>query len=720
MIFSKVVFVAGTNPQTNDNTKKIGLARLKQANTQKHWRCLFFFFCGFCVFFFCEREKMARGWLYAILRWLCRLVLGIFFQEVEVVGAEHVPREGPVIFTGNHQNQFVDGIMLLSYTNRNLGFLIAKKSFEKPIIGHFAKMIGAIPVVRKEDMAVVGTGKISFEMREDLCYAIGEGTKFTKELGARSTLAIKGFEGQSVVKSVESDTLAVVNKIISVVEPQSYKVMPHLDQNDVFTTVYDTLRNRDCIAIFPEGGSHDRTTLLPLKAGVAIMALGALERDKVNTTIIPCGLTYFSGHRFRSRVILEFGPPLVVTPDMLEKYRADKRGTSGQLLARVEAGLKEVTVNVPDYETLRCLRTARHLYQPLALVLPADQFLQLRRKLAFGYNRWKEEPQVISVAGDINAYHHRLDEEGLKDAQIQTLDLSIGLPFLELMKRLLLLIGLSIFASPGFLFFSPVLIYIRQRALYESKKAQKASSVKLEGKDVIASQKILLGIMSVPITVVFYFTIVSYFFGSLYGAIFLASLPILGYVSTKSGEHLVLLYAATKPLLLLFFSDRFRNSCRELIEERRLLQRKVRSVIESFGPKTWEEWKDSRVIKPEDLVGGDNSETRPGHMLWPKRESFTHEDVSSNKAILQGLDDEFLWVWDVCCVVHQLQLQSVLWVGLVYLFSNHWEEGKQVVQSRSRSALRKWARHSSFGWNSSRRIYLDPWKEDSSNTTKCL
>ena len=585
------------------------------------------------------------GWVYLIVRWLCRFVLGIFFQEVEVVGAEHVPREGPVIFTGNHQNQFVDGIMLLSYTNRHLGFLIAKKSFDKPVIGHFAKLIGAIPVVRKEDMAKVGVGKISFEIDGDVCYAIGEGTKFKEQMEARTTIAIKGFEGQSVVKSVVNDTRAIVNKIISVSEPQNYKVMPHLDQNDVFTTVYDTLRDRNCIAIFPEGGSHDRTTLLPLKAGVAIMALGALERYNVNTTIIPCGLTYFSGHRFRSRVMLEFGPPLVVTPDMLEKYRANKRGTSGQLLARVEAGLKDVTVNVPDYETLRCLRTAHRLYQPLDLVLPADRYLELRRKLAFGYNKWKEEPQIISLLSDINAYHQRLDEEELKDVQIQTLDISNGLPFLELLRRLFLLFVYSLLVAPGFLLFSPVMIYIRQRALYESQKAQKASSVKLLGKDVIASQKILIGIMSIPVTVVLYFAIACYFFGAWYGVLFLASLPLWGYASTKISEQLVLLYAATKPLLLLFFSYRFRNSCRELVEERRLLQRKVRSVIESLGPKTWgrvgEEWKD-RVVKPQDFRGDDNAETSPGQILWPKRESFTHEDVSSNEAILQGLEEEFL------------------------------------------------------------------------------
>ncbi len=38
--------------------------------------------------------------------------------------------------------------------------------------------------------------------------------------------------------------------------------------------VFDHLLDDGCIGIFPEGGSHD---LLPLKAGVAVMALGAMD-----------------------------------------------------------------------------------------------------------------------------------------------------------------------------------------------------------------------------------------------------------------------------------------------------------------------------------------------------------------------------------------------------------------------------------------------------------
>ena len=51
---------------------------------------------------------------------------------------------------------------------------------------------------------------------------------------------------------------------------------------------------------FLTGGSHDRPHLLPLKAGVTLMALGAMNKDSnCKITIIPCGLNYFQGFRFR-------------------------------------------------------------------------------------------------------------------------------------------------------------------------------------------------------------------------------------------------------------------------------------------------------------------------------------------------------------------------------------------------------------------------------------
>jgi glycerol-3-phosphate O-acyltransferase/dihydroxyacetone phosphate acyltransferase len=78
----------------------------------------------------------------------------------------------------------------------------------------------------------------------------------------------------------------------------AYKVAPHVDQSEMYDAVFRSLSGGGCIGIFPEGGSHDRPSMLPLKAGIAIIALGALARDpNINLTILPCGLNYFNPHK---------------------------------------------------------------------------------------------------------------------------------------------------------------------------------------------------------------------------------------------------------------------------------------------------------------------------------------------------------------------------------------------------------------------------------------
>ena len=66
--------------------------------------------------------------------------------------------------------------------------------------------------------------------------------------------------------------------------------------------VFKRLSERGAVGIFPEGGSHDRTELLPLKAGFTIMALGTLARHPdLPLYIVPTGLYYFRAHAFRSK-----------------------------------------------------------------------------------------------------------------------------------------------------------------------------------------------------------------------------------------------------------------------------------------------------------------------------------------------------------------------------------------------------------------------------------
>jgi len=95
---------------------------------------------------------------------------------------------------------------------------------------------------------------------------------------------------------------------------------------------------------------------LPLKAGVSIMALGAMANDpNIKVKIVPVGLSYFHAHRFRSRAVVEFGTALDVPPEYVEMFKqggSQKREAVSKFLDLIYDGLKTVTIRAPDYDTL--------------------------------------------------------------------------------------------------------------------------------------------------------------------------------------------------------------------------------------------------------------------------------------------------------------------------------------------------------------------------------
>lgn len=88
---------------------------------------------------------------YRLVRALSRLLLRLFYRRVEVVGAERIPPHGPLLVLANHQNALVDGMLLLAIIPRRLRPLAKAPLFANPLIGPFLRMIGAIPVIRRQD-----------------------------------------------------------------------------------------------------------------------------------------------------------------------------------------------------------------------------------------------------------------------------------------------------------------------------------------------------------------------------------------------------------------------------------------------------------------------------------------------------------------------------------------------------------------------------------------
>ncbi len=92
---------------------------------------------------------------------IIRIILRIFFRRIELVGLEHVPRDGGVIFAVNHPNGLIDPLFLLCLAPRPVSFLAKAPLFHYPVIGFITRALDSIPVYRRQDN-VKGTNAETF------------------------------------------------------------------------------------------------------------------------------------------------------------------------------------------------------------------------------------------------------------------------------------------------------------------------------------------------------------------------------------------------------------------------------------------------------------------------------------------------------------------------------------------------------------------------------
>ncbi|MBC8066904.1 MAG: 1-acyl-sn-glycerol-3-phosphate acyltransferase, partial [Deltaproteobacteria bacterium] len=114
----------------------------------------------------------------------------------------------------------------------------------------------------------------------------------------------------------------------------------------MFAAVHDALARGEAIALFPEGISHGRRDLAPLKTGAARIVLSA----PVAVRLIPAGLVYGERERFRHAVLLRLGPP-IEHEDL--RARGLEPGAVAELGTRIKAALYPLTLHGSDDELLQ-------------------------------------------------------------------------------------------------------------------------------------------------------------------------------------------------------------------------------------------------------------------------------------------------------------------------------------------------------------------------------
>lgn len=192
----------------------------------------------------------------------------------------------------------------------------------------------------------------------------------------------------------------------------------------MFEATHEVLISGGAIALFPEGKSHNEPRLQPLKTGLARIVLGAeRKRPGLGVRIVPVGLTFDEKESFRSRALVQVGEPIDPAPEA-EMGGTDNPAAVRSLTARVDQGLKEVTLNYPSWEAAWLIGRAAELYGRAELEVPtgrklADHF-QVHRAFVEGYQDLcrRHPDRVHAVEEAVREYDRLLKAFGLRDDQV--------------------------------------------------------------------------------------------------------------------------------------------------------------------------------------------------------------------------------------------------------------------------------------------------------------
>ena len=218
-----------------------------------------------------------------------------------------------------------------------------------------------------------------------------------------------------------------------------------VDNSKAFEKLYEVIEAGDCMGIFPEGVSHVESRLIKLKTGAARIALTVTARGKAQVRIIPCGLNYIHRHRFRSQVLIEFGKPIDVDEQWVQKFSKEEQGTVVELTEHLANALTNVTL----------IQTARRLYKPATADLGPGEYVELSRRFVDHYLKSIEDPEMLAFRDAVENYQARLDMLDLKDHQLRQ-PVTLGRAFRKVMLRSLTMLALLPLAIPGALLHLPV------------------------------------------------------------------------------------------------------------------------------------------------------------------------------------------------------------------------------------------------------------------------
>lgn len=94
---------------------------------------------------------MKPSFLYRFLKVYCSIGLRFYYHTWQVNGREKVPAKGPLIYIANHQNAFIDAVLMTCSASRNPFSLARANVFQKPWAAKILTSLRLMPIYRFRD-----------------------------------------------------------------------------------------------------------------------------------------------------------------------------------------------------------------------------------------------------------------------------------------------------------------------------------------------------------------------------------------------------------------------------------------------------------------------------------------------------------------------------------------------------------------------------------------
>lgn len=351
-----------------------------------------------------------------------------------------------------------------------------------------------------------------------------------------------------------------------------------------FDNCFELLERGRCIAIFPEGISHDLTQLQPIKTGAARIALGFFqgENDKAESKntekkqlkIVPVGLYYTSKTSFRSEALIRYGEVFDVEPVALDGNGEPPREAVLNLTAKIEQSLRDVTLNLETESELGAVLRAEALFssvfENLIFKQTLTQTVRRLQDLAAKYALLeKNDPQKMRELNDkVTRYENNLKASGITTESLSVLQHPTWYVFRYLVLRVVLLVTLAPLAVVGAIIHSPAYFFSNLLGrIFKTHDTDVAGS----SSTIIAA----LGLM--PLTWLIVASIIWYFFGWQIALISIPLTILCGYIALYSSETLIDMRVWLKSAWLLF---RQRALFLRLLMQRETLQKEIGEIVE--------------------------------------------------------------------------------------------------------------------------------------------